>query len=350
MSDHHYSYQNEIEAKELLKILYQEKKVIFAFVMLSLFLSISYIFIKVPIYKTTVILGKAYNSQLIELNVDDLYKISPSTILASVEESFRNGKYLLDFYKSNKGLFANYLLDKKNIEVNLMEVMSEWEVLNLKAGQKERGVVSFIIKYPKTVEGHKVLNRYIEFILKKEKNFYINELKVIVESKINSIEKRTSASKLAYELRKKASIEALDEAIITARAIGLKKPYGQENEKSSTVLKAQINNQKNPLYYRGYDALEAEKKVLLNRKKDELFIAELVGMKKKLFLLKEVDPLNKKISIVTWVKKAFKQEEKVEPRQVVIVIFSILSGLILSFVFIAVKMLAKKCDKYTHRV
>ncbi|MBU2710365.1 Wzz/FepE/Etk N-terminal domain-containing protein [Zooshikella harenae] len=342
MNARNYSYQNEIEVKVLLKELSREKKIIFLFLTASLLFSLSYIFIKTPIYKAEVVLGKPYESQLLELNVDNIYKVSPATTVVSVVDSFRNGKYLLEFYRNNRKLFTNYLIDERNIEVNLMNVTSAWKVNSLKIEKKEIGFFSFAIEYPEIIEGHNLLNKYIEFIIEEEKKIYLNELKEIVKSKISLVEKYMNASKLAYEIEKQAKIEMFDEAIITAKAIGLKKPYEQENDKSNTVLKAQINNQQNPLYYRGYDALEAEKKVLLEREKDELFIAELVELKKKLFLLNKIDPENKKILIVNWVKKAFKQEEKIEPRNLLVILLSILVGLIIAFLKILIKMTFEK--------
>ncbi|MCX4028794.1 hypothetical protein H0A36_16465 [Endozoicomonas sp. SM1973] len=340
-----YSYENGISIKDIFIVLFREKITIFITTIVSLVLAISYLFIKTPIYKTEVIISKPYNSQIMELDAEGVFKITAEDVFSSFKEALKINKYFYKFYGNNRKLFSGYSIDNENVEASLSNIITEWNLNNFIDTKKEVKSTSFSIEYPSYVQGYILLNNYIKFVIEKEKTLFIDELDKIRNAKIKKLNHKISANKKAYEVIKKAQMEKINEAIFIARAIGLKKSYKLQEEgeginsniKSATVIKAEISNQQTPLYYRGYEALEAEKQTLVNRSKDDLFIPGIIDLEKQIYYLKQLNPEKDKIAVANLVHKAFKPGEKIKPRGGIVLLVSVFVGFILGMIIIYLK-------------
>lgn len=351
MESRNYSYQqNEIDIRDLFVALACGKNIILISMIVSVLIAVCYLLIKTPIYKVEVIIGKPHKSQLTELNMGEIFKVTPDDAFYSIKETLQNNKYLLEFYQNNKELFTGYDLNNENIEASLMNIAADWKVISLMDGKDKRDAISLSIEYPDAVKGYIVINKYIYFIIDKEKELFLNDFYKVKDAEIKELNQKIAANEIVYKIENKTKIEKLAEAVVIAKKIGLKKHYllqGEKNINNSVAkLKAEINSQQTPLYYRGYEALQAERQMLLERKKEYFFIPGLIELERKLAYLNQLTPVRENISIVRWQQKAFEPINQIKPNKVHVVLLFIFIGFFVGIVLIIGKSLINYTKTY----
>ncbi len=188
--------------------------------------------------------------------------------------------------------------------------------------------------YPKGIDGVSILNGFVEYAINVERQQIAADLTVIVKNRLAEIEGKLNAARSSYEMDKEARIAKLaekdvlrraqlqdelkalraqlkavrsdrlallDESINIAKSLGIQKPStlsslgDKSGNRSSSIIRTEINNQQVPLYFMGVEALEAERRTLLQRKSDDFTGARIAQIAKDLQLLqsnREIELLN----------------------------------------------------------
>ena len=100
------------------------------------------------------------------------------------------------------------------------------------------------------------------------------------------------ALRAELKARRNDRIEQLSEAIGIAKSLNIIKPttpssMGESSRNTaSSVMRTEITNQQNPLYFMGVEALEAERQALLRRKSDDFSEGRVAQIASELQLLK----------------------------------------------------------------
>ncbi|RDH43195.1 hypothetical protein [Zooshikella ganghwensis] len=165
----------------------------------------------------------------------------------------------------------------------------------------------------------------------KSKKVYINEFEKIKNFKINEVVRKFEAAKKRYYVNKNSTLKRLDESINIAKRVGIKEPYdgivSTPSKEKNTILKAEINNQNKPLYFRGYKVLNAEKKSLKRRVDELLFMPETSEYESKLNYYNKTTMDGEKIKTFGWKLDSFKTIKTVNVSSGLIITISLFLGL-----------------------
>ncbi|MGI0115386.1 hypothetical protein [Zooshikella sp. RANM57] len=305
MKKFNYDQNSEISIGDILTHLKMDWKFLLTTITLFLVVIFSYNALRTKTLKSKLILGKPESSKLLELKKGSLINISKERVFQDIVKSLSNHYYIFEFYNNNKELFKKYIIDDKKLANNLESITSNFKLTN----NKDYDSLTVEFKYPETVDGNNLLNAYIEFTIKKIKQSYINEHTEQKKYFIDNLNNDHQLKKRMYTTTKQVNLTKLNEAIQIAKKIGLKKPFDLTNapkaDKSRTILKAEINNQIKPMYYRGYKALTAERQALINRENDDLYIADIADYKSKIAYYKKLNLTPNKISLIQWKISAY---------------------------------------------
>lgn len=270
-----------------------------------------YAFLATPEYLVTSVLRPVSIKHLDSLNRSGIYSISPESALLKVAGSLESYEVRLAFYRENSALFKDLGRAGSSFEQNFEEFNRDFLRVKVDDGSKAGSMpssVSIELNYSGTLKGPEVLNGFVDFVLRTERQRITDEFDVVLKNRISEIDRRLDAARAAYDIEKRARIARLqeadnirraqlqdelsalrqqlktarkfriaqlDESIKIARSLGIIKPtapsaLGDTAYKNPTnVIRTEVNYQQIPLYFMGAESLEAERTALLQRKSDE---------------------------------------------------------------------------------
>ena len=132
----------------------------------------------------------------------------------------------------------------------------------------------------------KLINNYIRFFDLSTIQMLVAAGRNSISSQIRDIENTIASKRKMAKVRRLDRIIAIQEAANTAYLLGIKDRVDTTNVVQYNQLS--ITTTSTPLYYRGFRALNAEIKILKNRKSDDPFIAGLLDLPEKLALLHSI--------------------------------------------------------------
>lgn len=246
---------------------------------------------------------------LVELYVEDLEQVDESQRVAVLNRAFDN---------FSKSIAVN--LPKKNASGNQVSVD-----LSLERSPQETA---------------DILNALIALAQEKTAHQYFKD----IQSEMSIRQQRlydqiTSLRKIEKERRLDRVVQ-LQEASNIARSLDLKEPMQIGPE----VKYQGVANQGLPLYYLGYQLLEAELSALKSRENDDPFIGELRSLQQKLSELHELKLDINKFGVVTVDQFALPAAKPIKPKKALILAVGGVLGLMLG-VFVALIRRAVKNRK-----
>ncbi|AZF04436.1 Wzz/FepE/Etk N-terminal domain-containing protein [Pseudomonas sp. R5-89-07] len=327
---------DEIDIVELVRSLWQQKKLILTFTLGIGLLATSYAFVATPEYSVSSVLRPAALNELDALNRSEVYKLPPEAALIKVGVSLESYETRLSFFKENQKLFEAFVRPGQSLEQSF-EAFNRDSITLSRSQSQSAGVVSpeiiLQLNYPKGIDGVAILNNFVSYTVESERLKIASDMRVIVKNRVNEIQSKLSAARANYDNEKQARIASLlerdnvkraqlqdelralriqlkelradrmsqiDEAITIAKSLGINKPttpslLGESDHPSSNVMKTEINNQQIPLYFMGVQALLAERTALSRRTNDDFADGRIAQISKELQLLRtnrEVEVLN----------------------------------------------------------
>lgn len=320
---------DEIDLLIILRSIWQQKLLIGAIAFGSIILAALYIFNVTPDYEVSTLLRPAAINDLDEINRSKVYALPPNEALKRVGAALDSYDTRLGYFRSNPQLQAAFSTDGRTQE----QAFEEFNFKALKLIQPDpsksnalKPYIGLEMRYPKGLDGKTALNGLVQYAIESERQKVSQDLKVIVSNRIREVDANLDSARVDYfankdsriaelaeednlkiaqlkdelralrlqlKLRRENRISQLNEAIMIARSLGLKKPstpssMGQSDvETTGNVFRTEVINQQMPLYFMGTDALEAEKSALRKRVSDDFADPRIAAIRKELLLLEK---------------------------------------------------------------
>ncbi|KVV02493.1 MULTISPECIES: Wzz/FepE/Etk N-terminal domain-containing protein [unclassified Pseudomonas] len=333
------SSSDEIDLFALFQAIWQQKKIIIAATVISGLVALGYVYAITPEYQVTSVLRPAAINELDALNRSGVYTLPPSEALLKVGASLESYDSRLGFFRDNQELFTQFKRPGRTLEQSFEEFNRDSLKLVLPDPKKADSLSAFIaleLNYPKGVDGVQILNGFVDYAVKAEREQIASDLKVIVNNRLTELKGKIDAARSSYEMGKEARIAKLQEAdnlkraqlqdelkalrqqlkvvrtdrmaqlteaIGIAKSLGIQKPTtpsalgDSARMGDSSVMRTEINNQQIPLYFMGVEALEAERSALQQRKTDDFTEGRIAQIARELQLLqsnREVEVLKQR--------------------------------------------------------
>lgn len=326
---------DEFDLFTMIQAMWKEKKLIFTSILVAGFISTTYVFLSTPEYEVNTVLRPPALNDLDALNRSEVYSLPPKKALLRVGAALDSYDTRLSYFLANQKLFEGFGRPGQTPE----QVFEEFNRDALKVVQSDPKKVDLLsifigleMIYPKGVDGHQIVNGFVQYAIETERKNISNDLKIIISNRLAELDAKLAAARASYDADKEGKIAALleadnlkraeledelkalrvqlkmrredriaqlEEAISIAHSLGLKKPstpssMASEGELSGNIIRTEVNNQQNPLYFMGTDALEAERKVLRQRKSDDFVDPRVANIRKELLLLNT----NRKVQVL----------------------------------------------------
>ena len=330
------SGHDEIDLFELMETIWQGRLKIALVALLCILLGAAYAYTATQWFKTNIKISDGKAEALFDVNNSELIKLSPSEAVQKIRKKLISAENFKDFYLNStiaqELLVPPVNISKERYAYSVFGGQFEEVVIKLKKGE-EKPVDTFIefnFTYPKDVNGAELLNTYLfwtDGLVKSEllasfdvsrdnqlllnqrkmqkmlneysKDFQIKEIRSTESYKYKRIILQDELKALKVQLIKKNQqrVLVLEENIAIAKKLGYKKPTSPTDVKELKDVRpvgaagVEINNgeyswlDKLPLYYRGYESLQAERTELNKRQLNKFPSASIVDMEKKLALL-----------------------------------------------------------------
>lgn len=327
-TSHSNAADDEIDLFELAQSIWQERILVVIVTAAVTVLALIYALVATPVYQTASILKPAKIKDLDQLNSLDVYSLSPGEALTRVGAALESYEVRFEYFKNNTELFEPVILEGRSLEQNFERINREsFKVLKPDPDPKKANTfspyVGLQLEYSKQLDGPSIVNGLIRYATDVERERLTQDLTVVIDNKLDTINRRLEvlragynaekdakvallsekdtlkrlrlqdeleALRLALKTRRENRIMQLDEAITIASSLGIKKPttpssMGEGTRVSGSVIKTEVNNQNIPLYFMGTEALEAEKQNLLSRENDDFTSGRIVEIAQELKLL-----------------------------------------------------------------
>jgi len=333
------SASDEIDLAELFRSIWQQKTLIMLVTLLSGLLAAAYAFLATPEYQIQSVLRPAQIKDLDALNRTGVYKLSPDQAMQRVGVALDSYERRLEFFRANQGLFEELREPNRTLEQTFESFNRDAFKMLQPDPKKADNLSSFVgiqLTYPSGVDGVALLNGLVEYSLESERERIEADLSVVIQNRLDHLERRIAAARASYDADKEARIAKLleadnlkraelldelkalrqqlktrrdnrvaqlDEAIRIARSLGIRKPttpsaLGEgERGAQGSVIRTEVNNQQIPLYFMGSEALEAERDTLLQRRSDDFTEPRIAQIAAELHLLaqnRQVEILQKR--------------------------------------------------------
>lgn len=374
-------------------------------------LAAAYAFLATPEYEVSSVIRPSAINELDALNRSEVYQLPPVEALKRVGTALESYDTRLSFFRANQNLFKSFVRPGQTLEQSFEEFNRNSIDLAL-PDLNSNAYIKINMSYPAGVDGVKILNGFVDYAIASERDQIAADMTVIVRNRLSEIEGKLSAARSSYEVGKDAKIASLNEsdslrraqlqdelkalrnqlrtlrtdriaqlneAIVIARSLGIRKPStpsslgNPDPSGSGSVMRTEINNQQVPLYFLGVEALEAEKTALLNRKSDDFTEGRIAQIAKELQLLQanreievlklrqnedlflaDVQPLRaegvrlqnlsvdmSKLNLVTIDKRALEPLQPVKPQKLKVILFGLILGLMASCIYLALRYFLK---------
>lgn len=399
MPNHTAPDADEIDLFELFQSIWQERILIVIITAVVTALALIYALAATPIYQVQSIVKPAPIKDLDELNGTGIYNLSPAEALVQVGASLESYETRLGYFKANQELFEPLIFADRSVEQNFERINREYIKILKTDAKKDEDFANYVgiqLQYPKGMDGAKIANGFIDHAINLEKQRIAASLEVVINNRLERLRRIISNARAGYEASKEAQIAQLtekdvlkkaelldelaalreelkvqrqnrimqlDEAIAIAKSLGIKKPatpssLANETRTSGSVIRTEVNNQQNPLYFMGTDALSAERAALMARENDDftsgriveintalkllehnrqievlqarenedLFLAELAENRKEISRLKSLEVDMDKLNLVRIDQVAVEPTSPIKPKKSLIVALGVVLG------------------------
>ncbi|BBT15705.1 hypothetical protein WP8S17C03_17540 [Metapseudomonas otitidis] len=307
-------------------------------------------------YKSQSVLRPVAINALDELNESGLYRLSPEEAMQRIVAGVASYKYRLEFFRDNRKLFESGVISgDETLGQELNKFSKNFEILRPELNKSNTfSYVELSYTYPEGVKGADIVNGLIQYVVLQERIAIAKDIEVLIQNRLEKLEKQMVAERAAYQTSKRAKIAALseknelekallkdkltalrkqlsmsrgyriaqlNEAIEIAGSLGIERPStlsalaeANELQHSGSVVRAEINNQQIPLYFMGTKALKAERDVLQKRRTDDYADSRIAEIQSELSMLennREIELLESRgdedlfiDSYAKWIKEA----------------------------------------------
>ena len=410
---------DEIDLFELLSTLWKAKLQIVLISLLFVILGGAYAFLSTLVFESEFKVTTSKANELYPINKSELVSLSPGDSLSILREEFVSAENFAEFYLLNMARFP----EKPE---NLSEQQFAYQLFskNLKLVEpknKKDEVVEVYLglnyQYPQGVDGYVLINDYLSWVDTKIKSRLKKDFLELRENQLEENQKKLNKLLADYQVDTYAKIERLKEAdefsrkelqdslaalkvkllalnqqriqilnenIAIARQLKFKKPTSPSDAKeqvasvSAEVIKAEFSSlDQLPMYFRGYESLEAEKvelskrnirnfpseeiselerkikmlddnreiEKLLTRKQPKLFLDAYIELEQKNTYLNALEMHEMDAHLFAMQSKALPPIKPIKPKKLLILVLSGLLGGMFAVLFVLVRSAMRNRQK-----
>lgn len=388
----HYN-DDEIDLMELIKIVWTYKKLIIGITFLFTVSGIIYSLLATPIYKATSTLSPPALKDVQELialrdagvdtglrstrleaarleaaarveaahigkdkEVNSIQPYSVDDVFNQFKANLSSKSLLRRFFNENKETILKNKIAGVEIELNAQfEIFSQ--LITVK--EEKKSSITFVsLEWHDPKKAVELLNNYVQMVGQITIHQVANNMKESIKNNASLIEKRIEGKRDIAGKRLSDTIDMLTEAIEVAKILNIKKSMpalnAQKKDKDpshyygilSGLYAADTNSDSDrsvymgvspSLYYRGYEALEAEVKILKSRKSIDAFIPELRDLQGEISFLKSIKINEEDLKSVSIDQKASLPATMVIPKRKLIVSMSFAGGIMFGVMFVLIR-------------
>lgn len=324
------SATDEIDLLGVFRAIWKQRLLILAITLAVTICAALYAFLSTPQYQVKSVLRIAQLKDLDRLNSLGLIELDGTAALEMVGQELESYSLRQEFFEANPELFAKLKQGNLTAEQAFAQFNDEafkvlWPPIPPKGAAQTNVFVGLEMTYPDGLEGAKILNELVRFVLQQGQDRVKQNIEVLINNRIEMLERKLRSAKVAYEALIESQIEnlkeldtlkrqqledelvalrlelkiqrqnrlaALNEAIEIAQKLGIENPttllgMAQVLSPSRTsVISTGVAGQEEPLYFLGTRALRAERETLLARESDDFEAPRIAEIFKELELLK----------------------------------------------------------------
>lgn len=321
---------DEIDLLGVFSAIWKQRLLILAITLAVTICAALYAFLSTPQYQVKSVLRIAQLKDLDRLNSLGLIELDGTAALEMVGQELESYSLRQEFFEANPELFAKLKQGNLTAEQAFAQFNDEafkvlWPPIPPKGAAQTNVFVGLEMTYPDGLEGAKILNELVRFVLQQGQDRVKQNIEVLINNRIEMLERKLRSAKVAYEALIESQIEnlkeldtlkrqqledelvalrlelkiqrqnrlaALNEAIEIAQKLGIENPttllgMAQVLSPSRTsVISTGVAGQEEPLYFLGTRALRAERETLLARESDDFEALRIAEIFKELELLK----------------------------------------------------------------
>ncbi|BDU09718.1 hypothetical protein PRtIB026_A20320 [Pseudomonas sp. RtIB026] len=318
--------------------LWRGRRLVLATTALATMAALTYAFLATPSYRVTSVLRPVAQFELDSLNRSGVYKLEPEQALQRVGAA-------LESYDTRFAYFRAHPEQFKSFDDPALSVEQRFELFNRNSlqvrrvsastGEGSSDAVVLELTYRAGDEGVAIMEGLLEQASMVERERISSDISAIINNQLKTLDLRLEKSRLTYETLKDLQIVSLnekdsvtrarlldemrarraelktlranriaqlDEALLIARRLGIKRPStpasiadNLANNATSVVVADGVS--RDPLYFLGSDALEAERAALVQRRSDDFVDTRIPQIAKELQMLernREIEALEQR--------------------------------------------------------
>lgn len=324
---------DEIDFFQIFGTLWRRRALVLSAVLLSVLIAGVYAIFATPVYEVGTILRPAALKDLDALNRTAVYKLPPSDALKRVGAALDSYETRLSYFRSKPVLVDTFTKPGHSPEQAFANF--DKSLTLVQPDPKKNQISPFLglnMQYDEGVNGPGILNDFVQYAIEQERNQVASDLKVIVDNRLLEIDAQLDSAFAGYEagkeskiarlieedavkraqlqdelkalrvqarIRREARVDQLGEAIAVARSLNLKRPatpasLAEGLSTSGNIIRTEVNNQQVPLYFLGFEVLEAERSALRKRASDDFTEPRISQIRKELVQLES----NRKVELM----------------------------------------------------
>jgi chain length determinant protein (polysaccharide antigen chain regulator) len=292
------------------------------------------------VYRSSIYFYPPHDKNIAMLNSVGLEKrYAADQVYLEFQRNFMARDNLWSFFVNQK-LYSVYSDSADIDDVTLGELFDEEFVKAIRLdprGSKrtDPDLVKGTLDWLEPVGGAELLNRYARQIKKITEQQIIEEVQSLLRLKMKRLVEEIEALRSSAESVKQSRMLVLEENIAIARRLGLKRAMDLQAGADRAIIVG--TSSEKPLYFLGYEVLEAEKDVLLSREDNDPFIPELEALLKQKDQLSNIQLKADELQAVRITQDARPKLDPVKPRRALMVLFGGVFGGVLGIlaVFVA---------------
>ena len=322
-------------------------KIISAIIIANIIIAVSYALTAPEVYTARAYILPPENKYIQNLNLSasEVGNTKRDYTVREVYPLFINNlqsrKYQRKFFFENN---VNDLFDNDNIEESFEKnfhdqigLQLQSKVSQIRMRSQDFLTVSFSSDEPS--KAARIINEYIAMVLKDTAGELTRAVNTTIIKRINSYEANIEAKKnLARKIRSD-NIARLQEALAIAKQLNINEIRIVSD--NTTIVNMDDENtidNNNKLYLYGVDALEAEIESLISRSSQDPFTPGLRALEQKIETLKKIKINESDVKPATIDQSAIAPTVRSEPKRKLIVMLGTAFGILLSFLFLVIKL------------
>ena len=289
---------DEISLYDLWAILARKRNLILVVVAVALAASVAIAYLISPVYQASIYFSEPLNKDIAPLNIPEFSSgYTSDGVFKTFLKNFESRENLWELY-TQKQLYKAYLDEKDAEDIEINRAFTEFfakDLVLLKPKDKESDqlFLKASLDWKSDIEGAAMLNEYSQLVMHKTVEEFVDELQSKLAREKNDLEAKIALLRKTEDRSTKYRLTVLEENIRIARELGLNRPKTLEDQKTSRGEQNTSDvyvtlSEKQPLYYQGYELLEAEKQALLSRKDHDPFISGLKAAQDRLDYLNTI--------------------------------------------------------------